>query len=127
MRLASVLLDKIVDTMPRLWQLDRLIVGGFDPDTLNFRQSVALLSQEAVFEADIHWRLQADSLVYDAYNSIFALEELEVVVKILRHRIGLEVHDACANRAWHGYGQPDRVGLSCGYTIGGSSGAEAQR
>lgn len=95
-RLASVFLDKIVDKTPELWQLYRLTRDGIDLDTLTFRQFVALLTDSDIFKANIHWRPQADFLVYDVYSCVFALEDFGVAQETLRDRVGLEVHDARA-------------------------------
>ncbi|MFT6075585.1 MAG: hypothetical protein ACJAZ1_002515 [Yoonia sp.] len=100
-RLASVFLDKIVDKTPDLWQLYRLTGDGFDPDTLTFRDFVAILAQEDLLKANIHWRPQIDFLVYEDYTQVFALERFGETVSSLRDSIGFEVQDA---RALTGHG-----------------------
>jgi len=100
-RLASVFLDKMLDKTPELWHLYRLSRDGFVPDTLTFRDFVTLLSQTDRLTANIHWRPQADFLIYDSYTHVFALERFNTVAETLHNEIGLEVHDA---RALTGHG-----------------------
>jgi hypothetical protein len=93
-RLASVFLDKIVDKTPELWQLYRLSRDGFDPDTLTFRDFVALLCDADKLNSNIHWRPQVDFLVYETYTHVFALERFSTIAGTVRAAIGFDILDA---------------------------------
>lgn len=92
-RLASVFMDKIVDKTPELWQLYRMTRDGFDPDRLTFTAFVALLEEEDLLEANIHWRPQRDFLVYETYSRVFALERFGDAIPVLHDEMGFDVQD----------------------------------
>jgi hypothetical protein len=75
-RLASTFLDKIVSRDREFWTLQRLVRDAITPDTLSFRQFVDQIGRPGIFRADIHWRPQADFLVYDQYDAVFGMAEL---------------------------------------------------
>lgn len=107
-RLASVFLDKIVGRTPEMWHLHGLMRERFDPDRLSFRDFVGMIADdEDVLVSNIHWRPQADFLVYENYTRVFALERFGAAVQGLRADLDFEVHDA---RTLTGHGT-DRVTL----------------
>jgi hypothetical protein len=75
-RLASTFLDKIVSRDREFWTLQRLARDAITPDTLTFRQFVDWIGRPGIFRADIHWRPQADFLVYERYDAVFGMAEL---------------------------------------------------
>jgi len=93
-RLASVFLDKIVGRRPEFWTLHRLHHDRPDPETLTFRDFVTLLETGKSLKADIHWRPQADFLVYEDYDAWIALEDFAAAVPLLTARAGLTIADA---------------------------------
>lgn len=76
-RLASVFLDKIVSRGNELWTLHRKSRDVIDPDQLTFRDFVAWIRKPGFLRADIHWRPQSDFLVYEAYDQVFGIEDLD--------------------------------------------------
>jgi len=93
-RLASAYLDKIVGRRPEFWTLHRLHHDRPDPETLSFRDFVGLIDDPEMIEADIHWRPQADFLVYDDYDAWIALEDFAAAAPLLAARAGLTLTDA---------------------------------
>lgn len=75
-RLTSTFLDKIVSRDRELWTLHRLSRETINPDSLTFRQFVDWISKPGFFRADIHWRPQADFLVYDRYDHVFSMVDV---------------------------------------------------
>jgi hypothetical protein len=75
-RLVSVFLDKIVSRERELWTLRRLSRDVIDPDSLTFRQFVEWISRPGFFRSDIHWRPQADFLVYQRYDKVFSMSDV---------------------------------------------------
>jgi len=76
-RLASVFLDKIVSRGNELWTLHRKSRDVIDPDQLTFRDFVAWIRKPGFLRADIHWRPQSDYLVYETYDRVFGMEDLD--------------------------------------------------
>jgi hypothetical protein len=74
---------------------------------LTFREFIANLKSQ--LRQNEHWRPQVDFLVYTDYDDLFCVEAFSEVVKILRQRIGFEVHDA-RNLTKHGTDQFDPIG-----------------
>lgn len=75
-RLASTFLDKIVSRSGELWTLHRRSRDMIDPERLTFRSFVDWIAKPAFLRADVHWRPQADFLVYRAYDKVFGMEDL---------------------------------------------------
>jgi len=99
-RLASVFLDKIVGRTPEFWGLYRRMADGLDPEETTFRDFVTALERPGELAANIHWRPQAELLVYERYDDVFALERFGDAVGRLAAR-GIAVADA---RALTGHG-----------------------
>lgn len=93
-RIASAYLDKLVNRDGQLWTLRSHEQYAFEPDNLTFRRFVRLLQRPATRNLDIHWRPQVDFLVYEEYDSYFALEDFATAVRTLEERLGLAVLDA---------------------------------
>lgn len=93
-RLASVFLDKIVDRRPEFWELRGLEGDALDPETLTFRGFVDALAKPGRLRHNVHWRPQADFLVYDDYDDWFRLEDFGSVPSRLHEKAGLTVVDA---------------------------------
>lgn len=93
-RLASNYLEKIARRQsPLIWRFQMFNNRSFDPDTLTFRQYVALLHQPGSLRFDHHWRPQADFLVYDRYDHWIALENLAGAKQVLGECLGIEIAD----------------------------------
>lgn len=75
-RLASMFLDKIVSRGSELTTLFQIADDIANPDRLTFRQFVDLIDAPRSLRADIHWRPQIDFLVYDEYDNVFGMEDL---------------------------------------------------
>ncbi len=93
-RLASVFLDKIVGRQHEFWQLRRLEGDRPDPESFSFRDFVAVLDNPARLRANIHWRPQADFLVYEDYDAWYALEAFAAAAPEIEARAGFTVTDA---------------------------------
>jgi hypothetical protein len=93
-RLASTFLDKIVSRDRELWTLRRLSRDTINPDTLTFRQCVDWISRPGIFRADIHWRPQADFLVYDRYDDVFSMADIPGFAACFQHATGQPFIDA---------------------------------
>ena len=92
-RLVSAFLDKVVDMHPMAWSLTPTSEGDLNPADLTFRKFVILLSSKNGLRSDIHWRPQADFLVYRAYDRYFDFHDMVEVKRELFERIGLGVKD----------------------------------
>lgn len=93
-RLASAYLDKLVGRDRPLWDLIAASGHAFEPDELNFAQFVGLLKNPAILRSDIHWRPQADFLVYRDYDAWYAMEAFGAAEADLKRRLGVTVVDA---------------------------------
>lgn len=93
-RLASNYLEKIARRQsPLIWRFQMFHNRSFDPDTLTFRQYVALLHQPGSLRFDHHWRPQTDFLVYAEYDHWIALENLANAKQDLADRLGIDLVD----------------------------------
>lgn len=93
-RLVSAFLDKIVEREPDMWAHHRAIRGAEHPDDYSFRGFVASLARPEILGLNIHWRAQADFLVYDDYSRWFAFERFDEIAPVLQDHLGLRVVDA---------------------------------
>lgn len=93
-RLASAFLDKIVSRNIEFWTLHRAERDAFDPRALTFRQFVQLLAKPGNLRLDLHWRPQADFLVYEDYDRWFAFEDMPAAAAGIEARTGLQLVDA---------------------------------
>lgn len=75
-RLASTFLDKIVSREREFGILQRASRDAINPDTLTFREFVDWIGRPGILRADIHWRPQADFLVFQRYDAVFAMADL---------------------------------------------------
>jgi len=93
-RLASCFLDKFVAKKPPLWEYLTL-TGQLQKHagTLCFREFVAGLKEAGVLRGNIHWRPQADFLVYEDYDDVFADERFADAVPVIERRAGFKVID----------------------------------
>ncbi|MEM1036511.1 MAG: sulfotransferase family 2 domain-containing protein [Pseudomonadota bacterium] len=93
-RLASVYLDKIVSREEAFWTIFDVQERQGEPDDLTFRKFVEILKSPLVLNSDIHWRPQADFLVYEEYDAYIALDGLTKAAPMLAERAGLDLLDA---------------------------------
>jgi hypothetical protein len=91
-RIYSCYLDKMVDQTAVAWQYHALTNYRTPPSMLTFREFVASLKSRV--RGNEHWRPQLDFLVYEKYDDYFCVEEFTEAIKIMRQRIGFDVHDA---------------------------------
>jgi hypothetical protein len=99
-RLASVFVDKIVGRTGEFWTLHRRMRDRLDPEESTFRDFVTALETPGELQANIHWRPQAELLVYEAYDDVFAFARFGAAGAALAAR-GIAVADA---RALTGHG-----------------------
>lgn len=90
-RLASCFLDKFVGKLPPAWRFHEALSYQISLDDLTFRQFVAQIGE--ILRADIHWRPQADFLVYEQYDDWFCVEKFDDMAAKLEQRIGLAAKD----------------------------------
>ena len=76
-RLASVFLDKFVSRRPEFWKLYKFERGQIDPDRLSFRAFVEWLGKSGNVNLDSHWRPQAHFLVYQQYDQVFCMDDMD--------------------------------------------------
>lgn len=93
-RLASAFLDKIVDRSRELWVLHRKSRDVIDPDSFTFRAFVDWIGKPGFFRADIHWRPQSDFLVYDRYDHVFGMHQIDTFAGVFEHTTGQPFIDA---------------------------------
>ncbi|MGZ9811954.1 sulfotransferase family 2 domain-containing protein [Pseudoroseicyclus sp. H15] len=93
-RLASAFFDKIVGRGPNYNNLHKVKLRSFDHTILTFRQFVTMLTDPKTLRLDIHWRPQADMLVYEDYDAWLTMERFDDAVRVIGERTGLEVIDA---------------------------------
>jgi hypothetical protein len=111
-RLASVYLDKIVDSRPddrnlysqlrgenpyKKWKvLNKISAKKRNKfiDSLSFYDFVMSLRQERIRNGNAHWRPQVDFLVYKDYDNWFCIEEFSKAVTTLKNKINLDIVDA---------------------------------
>lgn len=91
-RLASAFLDKIVGRYPPFWRLFSQ-TDTPDPEAVTFRQMVERLTRPGGLRTDVHWRPQADFLVYQDYDDWFRLEDMSQAQATLKAKIGLDLVD----------------------------------
>ena len=80
-RLASTFLDKIVSRSFEFWKLFRASKDTIDPDKFTFREFVDWISKPDILRDDIHWRPQVDFLVYENYDGVFGLHQMQNFAK----------------------------------------------
>jgi Sulfotransferase family len=125
-RLASVYLDKIVDSLPddrHLYSqlrgenpykkskiLNKISVKKRNKfiDSLSFYDFVMSLRQNCIRKGNTHWRPQVDFLVYEDYDDWFCVEEFSKAVAILKNKINLNVVDA-RQLTLHGTGHLKKI------------------
>lgn len=93
-RLASVYLDKIVSREEAFWTIFDVLKREGDPDDMTFRKFVKTLKRPHVLSGDIHWRPQADFLVYKDYDAYIPLKGLTQAAPMLAERAGFDLLDA---------------------------------
>lgn len=93
-RLASVFLDKFVSRRPEFWRLHAADRDRLDPETLTFRDVVALLDDPEILDLDMHWRPQADFLVYAEYDLWVPLERFGAAIGRIEKGAKLPIVDA---------------------------------
>ncbi len=93
-RLASCFLDKIVSRTGEFWALHRRSRDVIDPDRFTFRQFVEWIGKPGFLRADLHWRPQADFLVYETYDRVFALESFTSFASFFEETTGQPLIDA---------------------------------
>lgn len=93
-RLASAFLDKIVSRGGELWTLHRKSRDQIDPDRLTFRDFVDWIAKPGFLRADIHWRPQADFLVYRDYDRVFGMHDLAAFAAHFEGQTGQALVDA---------------------------------
>ena len=106
-RIYSCYLDKMVDQTSVAWEYHALTNYQTPPAMLTFREFITNLKSQ--LRCNEHWRPQVDFLVYADYDDFFCVEEFSAAVKILRQRIGFDVHDA-RKLTKHGTDQFDPIG-----------------
>jgi len=122
-RLASAFLDKIVK-WPHLYfngkQKRGYIKSKLDNLSLSlvtFEKFVLKLYKNDNFlRSNAHWRPQIDFLLFNDYDDYFCVEEMEVVVKTLKHKINFEVVDA-RHITKHGIDQHQRIRTENGFLL----------
>lgn len=95
-RLVSVFLDKFIVGAPLVRNLLNKVDSSISPDEITFSFFLNFLLNERVLKSNIHWRNQADFLLYEKYDDYFQLENFKEVVTTLKQKIGFEVVDARA-------------------------------
>jgi hypothetical protein len=93
-RLASCFLDKIVSKAVPAHRLRELTEPTLDLDEISFRRFVELLADPTVLSGNMHWRPQAEFLVYERYDDYFSVEQFANAKAALRDRAALEIVDA---------------------------------
>lgn len=93
-RLASFFLDKIVAKEPEAWALRNICGRQFELDDLTFETFVDFLSKPNVISANIHWRSQADFLLYENYDRYFDFSFFDGITAELYDKVGLRLIDA---------------------------------
>lgn len=107
-RLASTFIDKIVSRERELWTLRRLTRDAFDPNLLTFRDFVHWIGQKGMLRADIHWRPQAEFLVYQRYDAVFTMERMDAFAGFFTQHTGCPFLDT---RPYSGHVTADSLPL----------------
>ncbi|MEM8820727.1 MAG: sulfotransferase family 2 domain-containing protein, partial [Pseudomonadota bacterium] len=92
-RLASVYLDKIVSRREQFWGLFDTMKDVTNPDAVTFRKFVDALTEPFVIGLDIHWRRQANFLVYRDYDLYLDFDEIAEGAAAVAERAGMEFFD----------------------------------
>lgn len=100
-RLASAFLDKIVGRHVEFWLMQRRSKERFAPDTITFREFVEFVTSAFEKPGDPHWRCQSDFLLYEEYDALYHIGDLERAFVEITERTGLEITDT---RALSGHG-----------------------
>jgi len=111
-RLASVFLDKMVSKEPGAWSYQISRNRSFNLNDLTFREFVLSLNTPALINSDIHWRPQSHFMLYENYDDYFCLEQFPLVIKTLKEKVGLTIHDA-RKLTGHGTDQYDMIKDTC--------------
>jgi len=93
-RLASAYLDKIADLTTEAWMLYDSLDRKIEVSMLTFRMFVKSISKPGVLRSNIHWRPQADYLVYEEYDDYFNLENFSAAKAAIESKADLEIVDA---------------------------------
>lgn len=93
-RLASVYLDKVVDKNINAWFLHDAINREMELEDMSFTDFVGYVTDPRFKFVDIHWRAQADFLIFDKYDAYFSMEHFGEMVSALESNIGFKVVDA---------------------------------
>lgn len=104
-RLASCYLDKIVGKASATRALK---LNNEETDDLSFTAFVLRIASRTMLRANFHWRPQIDCLVYEEYDDVFRVEDMEHARQRLAERTGLTVVDA-RDHTLHGTQHLERV------------------
>lgn len=92
-RLVSAFLDKIVSKTPEAWALRAEVGSLWEIDDLTFRGFIEILERPKLRISNMHWRAQADFLVYQEYTDWFCLERFDRLIERLSDEMNFAVHD----------------------------------
>ena len=93
-RLLSAYLDKFLNRNPVAWRYIDQHKRSIEYDDVTFEFFVKSMGREPIRNGDIHWMPQANFLVYENYDDIFAFEDFPALVTSLKEKIDLDVVDA---------------------------------
>jgi len=93
-RLASVFLDKLISRTNEFWILHRKSRDMIDPERFTFRDFVRWIGKPGFLRADIHWRPQSDFLVFERYDRVFGMDDLDMFADFFEETTGQAFIDA---------------------------------
>lgn len=98
LRLASTFVDKIVGKTPEINSILKMH-KNIDPNEITFKKFIELIcskndSDQSLLKANIHWRPQADFLVYSNYDQYIQFEKFEEKKDILEKKLNIKIIDA---------------------------------
>ena len=83
-----------------------------ETDSLTFSDFVAFLEAPGVLGSDIHWRPQADFLVYREYDDFFRLEDMPGVMTTVQEKAGFAIR---GSELLMGHGNRNRDRIQDGF------------
>ncbi|MCK5855748.1 MAG: sulfotransferase family 2 domain-containing protein [Cocleimonas sp.] len=93
-RAVSLFLDKFVDKTPVAWNFYRQTSNAYDLNTLTFSDFINhLYKHPHIINGDIHWRKQADFLIYQDYDDYFNFDNFALIEKTLENKLSLKTID----------------------------------
>lgn len=75
---------------------------------ITFADFVSMLETPDALRLEVHWRPQVDYLVYQSYDDVFSLENMDHMTATVRARSGFSIHDTRAITN-HGNHARDRI------------------